>query len=290
MSDFVIITDSCCDLPAKLADELDLIVIPLSVLLEGKEYKNYLDEREITFSDFYASVRAGNSVSTSAVNTDTFLNVMESILLQGKDVLSISFSSALSSTYNSSTVAASELRERYPDRKIYTVDSLCASLGQGLLVYHSVMQKKQGKSIEEVRDFAEEKKNFLCHWFTVDDLNHLRRGGRISRATAVLGSVLNIKPILHTDAEGRLTGVSKARGRKKSLEELVNRMKETAIKPSEQIVFISHGDCIDDAEFVAEMVKSRFGVKEVVINSVGPVIGAHSGPGTVALFFLGSPR
>ena len=290
MSDFVIITDSCCDLPAKLADELDLIVMPLSLLLDGKEYKNYLDEREITFSDFYKSVRAGNSVSTSAVNADTFVNVMESILLQGKDVLSISFSSALSSTYQSSTVAASELIERYPDRKIITIDSLCASLGQGLLIYHAVMQKKQGKSIEEVRDFVEETKHKLCHWFTVDDLNHLQRGGRISKATAVIGSVLNIKPILHTDAEGRLTGVSKARGRKKSLEELIGKMKETAINPSEQIVFISHGDCIDDAEFVGEMVKSTFGVKEVVINSVGPVIGAHSGPGTVALFFIGSPR
>ncbi len=290
MSDYVILTDSCCDLPAKLADDLGLIVIPLSLLLDGKEYKNYLDEREITFKDFYSSVRSGSSVSTSAVNADTFLNAMESVLLQGKDVLSISFSSALSSTYQSSTVAASELRERYPDRKIYTIDSLCASMGQGLLVYHAAMQKKQGKSIEEVCEFAEDKKNYLCHWFTVDDLNHLRRGGRISRATAVLGSVLNIKPILHCDAEGRLTGVSKARGRKKSLDELVVKMQETAINPSEQIVFISHGDCIGDAEYVAEMVRSRFGVRDIIINNVGPVIGAHSGPGTLALFFLGSPR
>ena len=290
MSEFVIITDSCCDLPPKLADELDLVVLPLSLLLEGKEYKNYLDEREITFADFYASVRAGNSVSTSAVNSDTFHTVMESYLEQGKDILSISFSSALSCTYQSSTVAADELRAKYPDRKIFTVDSLCASLGQGLLLYHTVMLKRQGKSIDEVRDFVEDAKTKLCHWFTVDDLNHLRRGGRISRTTAVIGSILNIKPILHCDAEGRLTGVSKARGRKKSLEELVNRMQSSAIDPAGQIVFISHGDCIDDAKYVEELVKSRFGVNEVVINSVGPVIGAHSGPGTVALFFLGTPR
>jgi len=290
MSDFVIITDSCCDLPAKLADDLELTVIPLSVLLKGTEYRNFLDEREITFSDFYKEVRAGNQATTSAVNTDAFMNVFEGILLQGKDILSISFSSALSSTYHFSTVAASELSDRYPERRIITVDSLCASLGQGLLVYLTAMQKRLGKSLDEVHAFVEEKKHQLCHWFTVDDLNHLRLGGRISRATAVLGVMLNIKPILHCDAEGKLTSFSKARGRRKALEELVNHMQETVIDSKNQMVFISHGDCIEDAELTAELVRSRMEVKDIMINSVGPVIGAHSGPGTVALFFLGTER
>jgi len=290
MNDFVIITDSCCDLPAKLADELELTVIPLSVLLKGREYRNFLDEREITFSEFYAQIRSGNQATTSAVNADAFMNVFESVLLQGKDILSISFSSALSSTYHFSTVAASELADRYPERRIITVDSLCASLGQGLLLYRTVMQKRLGKSLDEVYAFVEEQKHHICHWFTVDDLNHLRRGGRISRATAVLGVMLNIKPILHCDAEGKLTGFSKSRGRRKALEELVNRMQKTVIDPKSQTVFISHGDCVEDAELTAELVRSRMEVKDIIINSVGPVIGAHSGPGTVALFFLGTER
>ena len=179
MNNYVIITDSCCDLPAELADELELIVIPLSVLLKGKEYKNYLDEREIKFSDFYKEIRAGYQATTSAVNSDTFMNVFESALVQGKDILSISFSSALSATYHFSTVAASELAEKYPERRIVTVDSLCASLGQGLLLKLAVDQKRLGRSLDEVRAFVEETKKHLCHWFTVDDLGHLRRGGRI---------------------------------------------------------------------------------------------------------------
>lgn len=290
MNDFVIITDSCCDLPAKLADELELTVMPLSVLLKGEEFKNYLDEREITFSDFYAEIRAGHQATTSAVNADAFMNVFESVLVQGKDILSISFSSALSSTYHFSTVAASELAEKYPQRKIITVDSLCASLGQGLLLYLAVAYKRQGKSLDEVHAFVEEKKHQLCHWFTVDDLNHLRRGGRISRATAVLGVMLSIRPILHCDTEGRLTGFSKSRGRRKSLEELVNHMQKTVIDSKSQTVFISHADCIEDAKLTAELVRARMEVKDIIINSVGPVIGAHCGPGTVALFFLGTER
>jgi len=290
MNDYVIITDSCCDLPAKLADELELTVIPLSVLLNGKEYLNYLDEREIKASEFYDLIRAGHQAKTSAVNSDTFMKVFESVLAQGKDILSISFSSALSATYQFSTIAASELADRYPDRRIVTVDSLCASLGQGLLLKLAVEQKRLGKSLDEVKAFVEETKKRVCHWFTVDDLGHLRRGGRISRTTAMLGTVLHIKPILHCDADGKLTAYSKARGRKKALEELVNRMEETVIEPENQTVFISHGDCLEDAEFVARLVRSRMEIRDIVINTVGPVIGAHSGPGTVALFFIGSAR
>jgi EDD domain protein, DegV family len=290
MNDYVILTDSCCDLPAALADEMGISVLPLSVVMGEIQFKNYLDEREMKFTDFYAQVRKGAVPMTSAINTEDFTKFMESCLSKGIDILSISFSSALSSTYQSAAVAVSELESKYPERKMYAIDSLCASMGQGLLVYLASVMKRDGKTIEEVRDFVEDKKNYLCHWFTVDDLNHLHRGGRVSKASAVLGSMLNIKPVLHCDAEGRLINVSKARGRKKSLDELVDRMQATAIDPASQTVFISHGDCIEDAEYTAEQVRTRLGVKDIVINTIGPVVGAHSGPGTIALFFLGSPR
>jgi DegV family protein with EDD domain len=215
---------------------------------------------------------------------------MEPLLQAGKDVLVLAFSSGLSTTYNSAVIAAEDLKERYPDRKVYVVDTLCASMGQGLLVYLTAQQKADGKTIEEARDFAEESKRRLCHWFTVDDLNHLKRGGRISAATALVGTMLSIKPVLHVDDEGHLISMGKARGRQASLKALVDKMEETAIDPGSQTVFISHGDCLRDAETVAAMVKERFGVQNVVISYVGPVIGSHSGPGTMALFFLGRQR
>jgi DegV family protein with EDD domain len=178
----------------------------------------------------------------------------------------------------------------HPGCKVITVDSLCASLGQGLLVYHAAMQAKAGKSIEEVAKFVEDNRLKLCHWFTVDDLHFLKRGGRISAATAVVGSMLSIKPILHVDDEGHLVNVSKTRGRRKSVEELFHMMEEKAIKPADQVVYISHGDCIEDAEYLASLIREKWGCKEILINYVGPVIGAHSGPGTLALFFLGKKR
>lgn len=215
---------------------------------------------------------------------------MREILKTGKDILSISFSSALSTTYQSSVIAAEELKDEFPDAKILTVDSLCASLGQGLFVYLCAQEQKKGKTIDEVKTFAEETKGRVCHWFTVDDLNHLKRGGRINAATALFGTMLAIKPVMHVDDEGHLTKVGTARGRNASLKALVDHMAETAIDPAGQTVFISHGDCEGDANRVAEDVKRRFGVQTVVLNNVGPVIGAHSGPGTVALFFLGRHR
>ena len=234
--------------------------------------------------------RAGEMATTAAVNVADYTSVLEPLLEQGKDVLVLAFSSGLSATYQSSVIAVEELRARFPERKIFTVDTLCASLGQGLLVYLAAKKQQAGASIEEVRDWAEENKLHLCHWFTVDDLHFLKRGGRISAATAVLGSMLHIKPVLHVDDEGHLINMGKARGRGASLTALVDHMEETAIDPASQVVFISHGDCLADAEKVAGDVKKRLGVKEVVINHVGPVIGAHSGPGTLALFFLGSRR
>ena len=290
MNDYVIITDSSCDLTAEMAQELELTVLPLAFNLTGKEYHNYLDGREISFQDFYQHIRDGESCTTSAVNMEAFASAMEPVLQSGKDVLCIAFSSGLSNTYNAAKLACEELAPKYPERKIYAVDTLCASLGEGLLVYLAVQEKRKGKNIVELRDWLEENKLHLCHWFTVEDLNHLKRGGRVSAATALIGTMLNIKPVLHVDDAGHLINVGKARGRRPSLSALVDHMEETAIDPSSQVVFISHGDSQEDANFVAKEVKRRLGVKTVITNYVGPVIGAHSGPGTIALFFLGTHR
>ena len=290
MDDFVILTDSCCDMTAQMAADLELEVLPLSLNMGDQVYHNYLDGREIGFQDFYARLRAGALATTSAISVGVFDEAMRKILDSGRDVLYLAFSSALSTTYQSAVIAADDLREAYPGRKIFVVDTLSASLGQGLLVYLCVQEKRKGKTIDQVHVFAEETKAKVCHWFTVDDLNHLKRGGRVSAAAALLGTMLSIKPVMHVDDEGHLTKVGTARGRNASLKALVDHMAETAIDPAGQTVFISHGDCEGDANRVAEDVKRRFGVQTVVLNNVGPVIGAHSGPGTLALFFLGSRR
>jgi len=290
MSEFVIMTDSCCDLTQEMADQLGLCVLPLTVTSPKGDFKNYLDHREVDPATFYGYLRAGDMCKTSAVNMEDWAEAMEVILKQGKDVLCLAFSSGLSSTYSAAAIAAQELSAKYPERKIIAVDTLCASLGQGMLVYLAAQKKQAGATIEEVRDYVENTKLNQCHWFTVDDLMHLKRGGRLSAATAVVGTMLKIKPVLHVDDEGHLINMEKARGRKAALNNLVDKMAETAINPSEQEIFISHGDCLADAEYVAERIKERLGVKAVYINYIGPVIGAHSGPGTVALFFLGTKR
>ena len=215
---------------------------------------------------------------------------MESYLSEGKDVLYLGFSSGLSGTYNAAFVAAQELAEKYPQRKVYTVDTLCASLGQGLFVYTAAKQRLDGKTIDEVYEWAKDNRLNLCHWFTVDDLFFLKRGGRVSAATAVMGTMLSIKPVLHVDFKGKLINVSKARGRKASVDELFENAKRTAIEPEKQTMFISHGDCLTDAEYLADRLKKELGVPEVVIGYVGPVIGAHAGPGVLALFFFGTER
>ena len=265
MSDYVLLTDSSADLTDKLMREMGVEVLPLSFTIKGKTLFNYPDNREMSAKAFYRLLREGEMATTSAVNISDFTEKMEPLLQAGKDVLVLAFSSALSATCHSAQIAAQELGEKYPERKVYVVDTLCASLGQGLLLWHAAQHKARGESIEAVRDWVEANKLHLCHWFTVDDLHFLKRGGRVSAATA-------------------------ARGRSASLKALVDHMAETALDPAEQIVFISHGDCEADAQKVADDVKIRLGVKTVLLGNVGPVIGAHSGPGTVALFFLGSRR
>ena len=290
MSDYVIMTDSCCDLSAELAAELELEVLPLRLELEGRSYRNLLDGGEIGFQEFYAKVRSGAMPVTSAVNVGEFDAAMRPILEAGKDILCLCFSSALSTTYQSAVIAGRELEEAFPERKVRVVDSLCASMGQGLLVWLCAQEKKKGKTLEEVLDFAEGAKGNICHWFTVDDLNHLKRGGRVSAAAALFGTMLSVKPVLHVDKEGRLIPMEKCRGRKASLLALVDHMEKTAVEPERYPVFISHGDCREDAEFVAEEVRGRLGVREVYIHYVGPVIGSHTGAGVMTLFFVGRER
>ncbi|MBQ3557406.1 MAG: DegV family protein [Oscillospiraceae bacterium] len=290
MSNFVIVTDSCADLTAELVNQLDVKVIPLTYMIDEKEYRNDPVEPEMDTQDFYNLLREGKNATTAAVNVGVYTEVLEPLLAAGNDVLVLAFSSGLSTTYNSSRIAVEELSEKYPERKLYTVDTLCASLGQGLLVAHAARKRAEGMDIEQVRDWVEANKLNLCHQFTVDDLFFLKRGGRVSAATAVVGTMLAIKPVMHVDDEGHLIKVGTARGRSASIKAIVDQMEKTAIDPTEQIVYICHGDCIDDANKLADMVRERFGVKEVMIGYTGPVIGSHSGPGTLALFWLGTKR
>lgn len=287
---FALFTDSSCDLPLHLAEEMELTVLPLTLHMDGRDYKNYLDERDIAYPDFYAALPKAQSVKTSATNTQAFIEAMEPVLDAGQDILYIGFSSALSGTCNAGFQAAAELREKYPDRKIYCVDSLCASMGEGLLVTLADQKRRTGASIEEVRDYVEDTKLHVCHWFTVDDLNHLKKGGRVSATAAFLGTMLGIKPIMHVDNAGRLIPVDKQRGRKASVRRLADEMQRLAINPAEQKVYISHGGCEEDAKTLANIIRERMGTTDITIGYVGPVIGAHSGPGTLALFFLGTER
>lgn len=288
MSNYVIITDSSCDFTPELVRETGVKVLPLTFLLDGHSYKNDPEGSDIPFDVFYNQLRAKKDVKTSAVNQETFRVFMKTELDAGNDVLYIGFSSGLSSTCSSGAIAARELSEEYPDKKVYAVDSLCASLGQGLLVYLAAKKQQKGASIDEVRDFCEQIKLSVCHQFTVDDLMFLKRGGRISAVTAVAGTMLSIKPVLHVDNAGHLINIGKARGRRASINSLFDKMKAT-YTGEYKTVFISHGDCIDDANYLASLIKNEYGI-DTVIGYVGPVIGAHSGPGTLALFYIGSER
>lgn len=290
MRDYIILTDSSCDLPARMAEDLQVQVIPLTVTMDGTSYLNYLDGREIGFSEFYQRVVTAKDTKTAAINQTQFIDMVEPLAANGTDVLYIGFSSGLSSTYSAGALAMQALSEKYPERKLYAVDSLCASLGQGMLVYLACQQKQLGKSIDEVRDYVVENVPHLCHWFTVNDLMFLKRGGRVSAATAVAGSMLNIKPVMHMDDEGHLIKVDVARGRKGALRALLNEMEKRGIDLQDQHIFISHGDCGEEVEHLAQQIRERFHVKDITINYVGPVIGAHTGPGVVALFFLGTSR
>ena len=287
MCNYQIITDSGCDLPNEVLEKLDLKMVSLTLLYRGQELA---DSVSGNIKEFYQSMRQGETASTSAVNPEGWAATIESVLAQGLDALVITFSSGLSTTYQSAMIAADDLREKYPPRKILVVDSKCASLGQGLLCHYAAKKRDEGLSLEELAAWLEENKLNLCHWFTVDDLVYLKRGGRISAATALVGTLLSIKPVLHVDDDGHLVSVSKSRGRKASIQALADKMAELAIPGENEFISICHGDCFEDAYALGEMLKERMGVKEVFIGYTGAVIGSHSGPGTLALFFMGKKR
>ena len=282
-----IITDNCCDFPADMYDDLDLAVVPLVVRFQEKEVSLYSEK---WLKNMYAGMRGGEVATTSAVNPQGWEAVIEPVLAAGQDALVIAFSSGLSTTYQSAVIAATELSEKYPQRKIRVIDSLCASLGQGLLVWYACQKRNEGMDLDTLADWCENNKLNLCHWFTVDDLMFLKRGGRVSAATALVGTMLQIKPVLHVDDEGRLINVSKARGRKAAIEALAKKVGETGLPGENDTVFISHGDCQEDVDLLEKILKEKYGVKKVFSYYVGAVIGSHAGPGTLALFFLGNKR
>lgn len=284
---YKIITDSCCDFTKEKYAELGLAVAPLTVNFRGESYPDRNDE---SLKDLYAGLRAGEVSTTAAVNPEQWTEAMEPVLKADEDVLVLAFSSGLSTSYQSAEIAAGDLREQYPDRTILVVDSLCASLGQGLLAYYACKKRDEGLSLQELYQWLLDNRLHLCHWFTVDDLMYLKRGGRISAATAIMGTMLSIKPVLHVDDEGHLVNVGKARGRRASIQAMAKKVGELAAGYENPVMFISHGDCLQDAEYLRSLLESQYGVKEVYINYVGAVIGSHSGPGTLALFFMGEHR
>jgi len=291
MRDYVIMTDSCCDLNVQEVAESELVVVPLTFTVGGGNYRDTPDHQDMSLSEFYRRLRAGEQSVTAAANVADFTEAMRPILAAGKDILCVCFSSALSTTYQSAAIAAEELGGEFPEAKITVIDSLAASRGQGMLVWHAAKEKAKGRSMDEVADWVRGMIQHQDHWFTVADLQHLRRGGRLNATSAVIGTVLSIKPVMHTDEDGKLTPVSKARGMKQALTELVNRMDELGTRPLEdQTVFICHADCPDSVEFVKGLLRERFGVTKVHADYIGPVIGSHTGAGTLGLFFFGSKR
>lgn len=287
---FEIITDSSANLTDSLIEKYDLKIISLSYFIGEEEYLSYKEGVKTDYSEFYARIRKKEEARTSLANYEECMRVLRPIAESGRDILYIGFSSALSGTFQNVSNCMQELRTKHPDQKLLCVDSLSASMGEGLLVYHALELAQRGATIEETLEWVENHKMNICQWFTVDDLFFLKRGGRLSGAAALAGSLLEIKPILHIDEEGRLVMVSKVKGRKKSLNALVQHMEETVVKIKPQKIFIAHGDCLEDAQYLADGIKAKLGLEDIEINYVDPVIGVHSGPGTIALFYYGKTR
>ena len=288
MTNYKIVTDSACDIKPALLKEWGVPSVGLTFRFDGDE-KEYSND-DMPVEEFYARMREGGSAKTAAVNVASFKGMFEPILKDGSDILYLGFSSGLSTTYNSGRLAAEELQEQYPDRKIIAIDTLSASAGFGLLLYLTLQKKNEGASLEEAAAFAKDLVPRLCHWVTVDALVYLKRGGRVSPTAAFVGGVLQIKPVLHMDNEGHLINRLKVRGRKVSIKTMADKYAELAEDKENGTVFISHGDCLKDAEELASILKANHGVNVQLITDVGTVIGAHSGPGTMALFFLGTER
>lgn len=287
---FELITDTSANLPEEIIEAFGIKIVSLSFYVNSVEYKSYEEGKKTDLSQFYAMMRRKEEVKTSLVSPEAFEDIFEKTAKRGSDILYIGISSALSGTVQSARVAAELIKEKYPERNIVVYDSLAASLGQGLLVYKAAVMKKEGKNMEEIRQMLDDVRLKLCHWFTVDDLFFLSRGGRVSTTTAFMGTLLNIKPVLHVDDEGRLIPVGKVRGRKQSLNYLIDKFRELNINGENSIIAISHGDCLEDAEYVKNELSKTYKFDNIIINCIDPVIGAHSGPGTLALFFVGEHR
>ena len=287
MKEFIIATDSTVDLPKAFLEENHVLTISLSYVMDGVTYK---DLDGLSHEEFFEKITNGSLPTTSQINPEEARKALEPVVKEGKEILYLGFSSGLSGSYNSVRMAAEDLMEDYPETKIVTIDSLCASMGEGLLLYKTLQLKEQGKNLDEIAEWVEANKLHICHNVTVDDLNHLHRGGRISKTTAVLGTMVKIKPIIHMDNEGKLVVIGKERGRKKSLLTLLDKMEKQMQGYENDVVMITHGDCIEDAKYVEEQIRERFGIENIIVNGIGSVIGSHTGAGGVAVFFMGSER
>ena len=290
MREFKLYSDSTSDLPNEIVEEYGIKVIPTEVFLYDNRYLDYPDEHELKKKDFFKAVREGATPTTAVIPPSRFYEYFEQDVKDGYDILYIVFSSGLTTTRQNALIACEDLKEVYKDCKIVVVDSLSASLGEGLLVYYAAKLMRQGKSMEEIRDWVESIRLKLCHWFTVDDLQHLRRGGRISATAATVGGVLGIKPIINISNDGVLEAVDKVRGRKAALDYLANRVKKEAVDPGEHTIFIVHADCEDDCMYLKQQIEKEMEFKEILIGVMGPVIGAHTGPGAVGLVYIGESR
>ncbi|HIX47927.1 MAG TPA: DegV family protein [Candidatus Mediterraneibacter caccavium] len=287
MRDYVITVNSTVDLPKEWLEERHVPVVPLKYTIDGE---TYTDMEGLSAKEFFAKLREGKMSVTSQVNPEEAAELLEPYVKDGKDVLHLGFSSGLSGTLNSMRIAGQMLEEKYPEAKVIVIDTLCACLGEGLILYKALQQKAMGKTIDETAQWVEENKLHICHNVTVDDLNHLHRGGRVSKTTAVLGTLVQIKPIIHMDDNGKLQVIGKERGRKKSLNKIVDMAVEQSKGWDNDIIMITHGDCIEDAEYVAKLVREKMGIDNILINNIGTVIGSHTGPGVVAVFCMGDKR
>ena len=290
MKQYILVTEACSDLPLDFVKKHNIAIMPMLLEIEGKSYSHNLEEKELKLHDFYNQLRDKKVSRTSLVNVGEFVQFFTELLKQGKDILYIALSSALSGTYQSAVMAIDMLKEEYPNQRIVAVDTLSASLGEGYLVWRAALMQEEGKLLSEVASWVEENKFHLRHLFTVEELGTLKRGGRLSGTAAFFGTLLGVKPILHVSREGKLEVLEKVVGRKKSLTEMISIMKTQILKSEEQTIFIAHGDCLEEAKEVGGLINASMKVKDLFYSYIGPVIGSHSGPGTIAVFFMGKER
>ena len=290
MNDYVLLTDVTVDISEEILKKYNVTAIPMPFFVEDKEYDHYSDFREYSFKDIFKLLRTKIKVTTAQINAERYIEYFEAELKKGNDIVYLCFSSGLSGSIQSANIAKEALLEKYPDRKIYIVDSLCASCGFGLFVCWAADKKKETPNIEEFVKWCEGSKLHMCHWFTVEDLFFLHRGGRVSKTVAIAGSLLKIMPVMHMDNDGKLVLITKARGRKAALEALADKMLETAIDLEKQVIFIGHGDDLESAEYLKSYIAKKASPKDIIINEMGPIIGAHSGPGTIGVYFWGTER